>query len=130
MARTSDLEQSFAFMAKAAKVPAFDTEYRFCETRKWRFDFAWPEHKVAFEVEGGIWTDGRHTRGAAFNADCEKYNVAALLGWRVFRVTETHLENGQAFTWLRQCFGVERLQYAEREQQASEETPPVVGTET
>jgi very-short-patch-repair endonuclease len=62
-------------------------EYRFHPTRKWRFDFAWPENKRAMEVEGGVWTGGRHTRGSGFLKDCEKYNAAASLGWRVFRFT-------------------------------------------
>lgn len=62
-------------------------EYKFHPTRKWRFDFAWPENKIAMEVEGGVWTGGRHTRGAGFLKDCEKYNAAASLGWRIFRFT-------------------------------------------
>lgn len=61
-------------------------EFKFCEARKWRFDFAWPYHKVALEVEGGIWTGGRHIRGSGFVKDMEKYNTAATLGWRVLRV--------------------------------------------
>ncbi len=62
-------------------------EFRFHPTRKWRFDFAWPEHKVAMEIEGAVWVRGRHTRGSGFVKDMEKYNAAASLGWRVFRFT-------------------------------------------
>lgn len=62
-------------------------EFKFHPTRKWRFDLAWPENKIAMEVEGGVWTGGRHTRGTGFLKDCEKYNAAASLGWRVFRFT-------------------------------------------
>jgi very-short-patch-repair endonuclease len=60
-------------------------EHRFHPTRRWRFDYAWPEHRIALEVEGGIWTGGRHTRGAGFLGDMVKYNEAAALGWRVLR---------------------------------------------
>jgi len=62
-------------------------EYMFHPERRWRFDYAWPENKVAMEVEGGAWVRGRHTRGAGFVKDMEKYNAAASLGWRVFRFT-------------------------------------------
>lgn len=60
-------------------------EHRFHALRKWRFDYAWPERKLALEIEGGIWTNGAHTRGTGFMEDMEKYNEAALLGWRLLR---------------------------------------------
>ena len=63
------------------------TEHRFHPSRKWRFDYAWPDAKVALEVEGGVWTGGRHTSSAGFLKDIEKYNAAARLGWRVLRCT-------------------------------------------
>jgi hypothetical protein len=62
-------------------------EHRFDGVRRWRFDYAWPVQKVALEVEGGVWTGGRHTRGAGFVADMEKYNAATVQGWRVLRCT-------------------------------------------
>ena len=61
------------------------TEHRFHATRKWRFDYAWEDHRVALEVEGGVWVGGRHTSGAGFVKDMEKYNEAACLGWRIIR---------------------------------------------
>jgi very-short-patch-repair endonuclease len=61
------------------------TEHRFHVTRRWRFDYAWPEHRIALEVEGGVWVGGRHTSGAGFVKDMEKYNEAACLGWRIIR---------------------------------------------
>jgi len=38
---------------------------------------------LAVEVDGGTWTGGRHTRGAGFEADCEKLNAAVIAGFRV-----------------------------------------------
>lgn len=61
------------------------TEHRFHPTRKWRFDYAWEDHRVALEVEGGVWVGGRHTSGAGFVKDMEKYNEAAAMGWRIIR---------------------------------------------
>ncbi|UQO04943.1 hypothetical protein L0Z13_11335 [Burkholderia multivorans] len=46
-----------------------------------------PTPRLPSEIEGGVWTGGRHTRGAGFESDAHKYNLAALDGWRVFRFT-------------------------------------------
>lgn len=83
----SSLEKDFAFRWKAIQGPNLEPEFKFHPERRWRFDFACPITKTAVEIEGGHWTGGRHTRGAGFEADCEKYNEAALEGWTVFRLT-------------------------------------------
>lgn len=75
----------------ACGVPKPEPEYRFHLTRKWRFDYAWPDKKLALEVEGGVWTKGRHTRGSGFIGDMKKYNTAATLGWRILRVQPSDL---------------------------------------
>lgn len=62
-------------------------EYKFLPDRKFKFDFAIPELMIALEVEGGIWTGGRHTRPVGFKKDMEKYNLAASNGWLVLRTT-------------------------------------------
>ncbi len=62
-------------------------EHRFHDTRRWRFDFAILELKIAFEVEGGIFSGGRHTRGKGFIGDMEKYNTATAMGWKIIRIT-------------------------------------------
>lgn len=84
-------------------LPLPETEVRFHETRRWRFDFAWwravpgtcdPTRYVPFvalEVEGGAYSRGRHTRGKGFIADMAKYNEAAVRGWKVIRVTPQQL---------------------------------------
>lgn len=71
---------------KSFGISAPQAEFRFHDKRKWRFDFAWVlanGHPVAVEVQGGCWTRGRHTRGAALVKEREKLNHAAALGWRV-----------------------------------------------
>jgi len=72
-------------------LPAPVAELQFEPLRRWRFDYSWPEAKIALEVEGGIWSGGRHTRGAGFVGDMAKYNHAARLGWRVLRVQPKEL---------------------------------------
>lgn len=60
-------------------------ELRFHPDRRWRFDYAFPEHKVAVEIDGAVWTLGRHNRPKGYLADLEKLNTAASMGWRVLR---------------------------------------------
>lgn len=69
-------------------------EYRFHPTRKWRFDVAWPERKIAVEIDGGVFIQGRHSRGAGQVKDNEKINVAQSLGWRVFRFIPSDVKKG------------------------------------
>ncbi len=93
----SELEQSFLRVwdimcgrtGMVAVLP--EREYRFAPPRKWRFDFAWPNLRVAVELEGGVWTGGRHATGAGLVSDMDKYNAAASLGWLVLRFSATHL---------------------------------------
>lgn len=77
----------FKRVCEAYGIPAPVAEYRFHGSRRWRLDFAWPEQRVALEVDGGVWTGGRHTRGAGWTADTEKLNTAQAEGWRVLRCT-------------------------------------------
>ena len=62
-------------------------EHKFCDTRKWLFDYAVPELKIAIEYEG---QGGQHNTFIGYSRDCEKYNTALLLGWKVFRLTAWH----------------------------------------
>jgi hypothetical protein len=62
-----------------------DAELKFHPKRKFRFDYAWTKQKVACEIEGGIFTGGRHVRGKGYLLDCFKYNSAAEFGWIVLR---------------------------------------------
>jgi very-short-patch-repair endonuclease len=72
-----------------------EREYKFAKKRKFRFDYAFPEHKIAVEYEGGIYSRGRHTRALGYARDAEKYNLALKLGWKVLRYTtaDTKIDN-------------------------------------
>lgn len=114
----------------AAKLPEPESEYRFHPVRKWAFDRAWPDQKIAFEIEGGgfgrmvilgpgsverrkgksipvtgmLRIGGRHNTGQGAQADCEKYSWAAILGWMVIRATTTMIRDGLAITLLEAAF--------------------------
>jgi very-short-patch-repair endonuclease len=102
----SNLEELFALQIRALQLPAPVREYKFHPKRRWRLDFAWPDDLIAVEVEGGVWTGGRHSTGVGFTIDCEKYAEAMCLGWRILRVTGSQVENGQAIDWLIRVFTV------------------------
>jgi len=64
-----------------------EREYRFIKDRRFRFDIALPDHKIAIEFEGGVFTGGRHTRGKGYVNDSKKYNLATMHGWKLLRYT-------------------------------------------
>lgn len=77
----------FSKIVKSATGLDVEKEYKFHPTRKWRFDYAIPAIRMAIEVEGGVWTGGRHTSSRGFLGDMEKYNEAALSDWCLVRTT-------------------------------------------
>ena len=83
----------------------FEREFKFDIHRKWRADFFVPHgsliHHVLIEIEGAVWTEGRHTRGSGFIADLEKYNTAAMLGYRLLRFSTQHVLEGQAREFIK-----------------------------
>lgn len=85
-------------------------EYRFNQRRKWRFDYAIPEHRVALEVEGGVFTQGRHVRPQGFLGDIEKYNTATLMGWKLLRTTPSDLLTTKTLEMLKCAINVQFLQ--------------------
>jgi very-short-patch-repair endonuclease len=77
-------------------LPDPELEYRFAPGRQFRADLAWLHHGLLVELEGGTWIYGRHNRASGFEADCEKYNLATQLGWRVLRFTSNMVEDDRA----------------------------------
>jgi len=96
----SKLEEDLLFQIKHAKLELPETELCFAPPRKWRFDLAWPDRLLAVEIDGGLWIQGRHSRGCGQLADMEKFNAAALLGWKVLRVGSQHIRSGEALNWV------------------------------
>jgi very-short-patch-repair endonuclease len=101
--KLSEGEEMLALHIRAEKLPQPEREWRFHEVRKWRFDFAYPERMLALEVEGGVHSGGRHTRGSGFIKDAEKYNAAAMAGWRVLRFATSQVRDGTAIAALKEA---------------------------
>ena len=91
----SRLEAELALHMRSAGLNP-EPEFRFHPPRRWKFDFAFPDQKVAIECEGATWTNGRHTRGKGFALDCEKYNQASIDGWTLLRFTGDMITDGTA----------------------------------
>lgn len=89
-----------------AKSAGFDLpkrEHQFYPSRKWRVDYFWRPWAIgglALEVEGGVWTGGRHTRGSGFVKDMEKYNTLTTLGIHLLRLTPQQVRKGELQAWL------------------------------
>jgi hypothetical protein len=74
--------------------PELTREYKFSEERRWRFDFVHEEKKIAFEIQGGMYTaDSGHRSFSGVQRDYEKGNAAVHLGWKVFQVTSPMMKD-------------------------------------
>lgn len=72
-------------------LPPCVAEFQFCETRKFRFDFAFVDYKTAVEMNGQIWKKGGHNTGTGLLRDYEKNNLAATLGWQTLFCTPAQI---------------------------------------
>lgn len=109
-ARRVRWENELAAQMKRAGLPSVRREFYFAQHlgRDFRLDFAWPDRKLAVEVQGGGWMKadkdgnrrGAHGGGAALERDCEKLSLAASLGWRVLQVTPGQIKACRALTWI------------------------------
>jgi len=97
----SKLEEELSKQIAESGLPLPQREVVFAKPRRWRADFLWEQpHKVICEVEGGIFVQGRHTRGVGYQSDCEKGNRAQELGYKYLRVTGPHVTSGYAIELL------------------------------
>ena len=84
----------------------FVQEFKFHPTRKWRADFHIKNTKLLIEVEGGIWSGGRHTRGKGYIGDMEKYNAATMMGYQVIRFSTDQVKSGHAIQQIEKMVGL------------------------
>ena len=97
-------ESELVIQLKALKIE-FEQEFKFHPKRKWRADFHLVEKMILVEVEGGIWSGGRHTRGKGYLGDMEKYNAATMMGYRVIRFSTEQVKSGLAIQQIEKMVG-------------------------
>ena len=100
----SEGEQTLSLQLKVLKIE-FESEFKFHPTRKWRADFHLKGKKILVEVEGGIWSNGRHTRGNGYLGDLEKYNEATMMGYQVIRFSTEQVKSGSAIEQIFKLIG-------------------------
>ena len=101
---TNMFEAKLARELKTLKIE-FEQEFYFHPGRKWRADFHLIDKKILVEVEGGIWSGGRHTRGKGYLGDIEKYNAATMMGFQVIRFSADQVKSGHAIQQIEKMVG-------------------------
>jgi very-short-patch-repair endonuclease len=96
---------AFPRLCRAAGLPPPLPEFRFAaaQGRGWRFDYAWIDAQLALEVDGAIWSIGRHQRPDGWRKDQEKLNAAVVLGWRVLHVEPADLATAPTLDLVRRA---------------------------
>jgi hypothetical protein len=118
--RAHPREETEILIRQAAAPYKLEKEYYFFRPRRWRFDWAIPVFYLAFEYEG-LSQKSRHTTLVGYSNDCEKYDIAQLLGWRVIRLTPKMLQDGRAGRLIRLPLWLRSRRYTPRELQEADE---------
>lgn len=98
----SYLEDTLALQLRAAGIK-YEREFKAVAGRRYRWDFAMPEHSLLIEVQGGIWKKGGHSTGKGITRDAEKHNLALVNGWGQLIVTAEQIKSGQALRWIQEA---------------------------
>ena len=98
-----DAVPEYRFGAEACGGPGKGLRARLAAAglKDWRADFAIPHLRLLIEIEGGGYTQGRHTRGCGFAEDLRKYDAAARLGWTVYRCDPAMVRTGHALETIK-----------------------------
>jgi len=115
----SRLEDCFIFHANAMKLPHYEREYRFAahhvglgkgirqrlkdaDMQDWRYDFFFPDSKLAVEINGGNWVQGRHTRADALQSEYRKEYASDVCGHVLIKFDGEMVKSGEAIQRTKQ----------------------------
>ena len=121
MSVRSQLSERFCDQVARYRLPPPVYEYRFALQvgKQHRFDACWPTYHLAVELQGfncetvklarghhqRVVTSGHFSVGQ-ITEDCDKLNMAAMLGWTVLWFTESHLKADQAMPVLQRVLAM------------------------
>ena len=97
-------EATLALHLQAHKIE-FDREVCLIQGRKWRYDFLIKESAVVIEVNGAIWTQGRHSRGGGLESDYLKINAIVKAGYRPLQYSTRQVVDGTAIKDILEVLG-------------------------
>ncbi len=98
--KRSHLEIKFQHQLMLSGLPMPVEEFYPLADRNFRIDFAYPEQKLAIEIDGAV-----HRIKGRFHSDLEKHALLLLAGWRVLRVGSEQIKSGIAMGWIKELLG-------------------------
>ena len=102
--KKSEYEHWAKMYCKIYDLPMPIFEFKFMKNRKFRVDMAYPARDLMIEIEGGIWSYGRHNRGDGFLKDMQKYNLMSHKRLFLLRYTPQEIKKGTAFADIKRWF--------------------------
>lgn len=80
---------SLLLVREYSAVPTWEADFlvrysRSKRSKPYRLDFAHPLSCTGIEIQGAVYTRGRHVTGSGYERDCRKYNLAFAAHWTIF----------------------------------------------
>lgn len=108
----SDLEHSLYYVLRKHKLRGFVAEYSFgglSGKRKWRMDVVYPrpdfDPPVAIECQGGLYSNGKHSRERGYRNDSEKSAEWQLSGGILISATPSMIADETVAELVKEALG-------------------------
>lgn len=90
----AQMAQQLALAAAEGAIPSPVAQYKPLDDRRFRLDFAWPDGRLALEVDGAV-----HRIKGAFKKSFERQYLLLMAGWTVLHVGGDEVRSGKALQW-------------------------------